>query len=230
MFFTNFSFFFFFFEKLFQKETKNVPIIIIFAPSSHAFNPRFVKSVIAWRDLCDSQRRDLTVRLIYTTILERREGGEGRGWIHGVTSFLLVSRGDEKYRYNERPIGFLRFLRGVSCPFLAATLEYRINAHRLIARKRQDLSFSISLYSSVSKWTTSGQGRGGGEEEGGRGRGGGKKILFRLLKIVSKRSRRCGMEESVHHRPTRFLLMLIPSFYFYSIWITYFLILEWKSR
>lgn len=103
-------------------------------------------------------------------ILERREGGEGRGWIHGVTSFLLVSRGDEKYRYNERPIGFLRFLRGVSCPFLAATLEYRINAHRLIARKRQDLSFSISLYSSVSKWTTSGQGRGGGEEEGGGGR------------------------------------------------------------
>lgn len=109
----------------------------------------------------DSRRYFISPRFTKERERERDVGREGE-----------INR-DGKYRYNERPIGFLRFLRGVSCPFLAATLEYRINARRLIARKRQDLSFSISLYSSVSKWTTSGQGRGG---EGGarrRGKGGG---------------------------------------------------------
>lgn len=90
----------------------------------------------------------------------------------------------EKYRYNERPIGFLRFLRRVSCPFLAATLEYRINASTHRKKTPGSLFFDFSTPRFLSGQAGRG-GEGGGRREGGGG-GERKKILFRLLKIVSK--------------------------------------------
>lgn len=90
----------------------------------------------------------------------------------------------EKYRCNERPIGFLRFLRRVSCPFLAATLEYRINA----STHRKKTPGSLFFDFSTPRFLSGQAGREEGRKEGGREGGGerGKKILFRLLKIVSK--------------------------------------------
>lgn len=93
----------------------------------------------------------------------------------------------EKYRYNERPIGFLRFLRCVSCPFLAATLEYRINASTHRKKTPGSLFFDFSTPRFLSGQAGRG-GEGGGRREGGGGERG-KKFSFvcsRLFPRVSK--------------------------------------------
>lgn len=93
----------------------------------------------------------------------------------------------EKYRYNERPIGFLRFLRRVSCPFLAATLEYRINASTHRKKTPGSLFFDFSTPRFLSGQAGR-RGEGGGRREGG-GEERGKKFSFvcsRLFPRVSK--------------------------------------------
>lgn len=93
----------------------------------------------------------------------------------------------EKYRYNERPIGFLRFLRRVSCPFLAATLEYRINASTHRKKTPGSLFFDFSTPRFLSGQAGRGGERGGRREGGGGERG--KKFSFvcsRLFPRVSK--------------------------------------------
>lgn len=136
----------------------------------------------------------------------RRRFSKGRGeegGFHDVALFLLVSRErelpeSEKYRYNERPIGFLRFLRRVSCPFLAATLEYRINASTHRKKTPGSLFFDFSTPRFLSGQAGRG-GEGGGRREGG---GGEKNSLSSAQDCFQESPSQCGMEnvskESVH--------------------------------